>query len=104
MLYESTEGMRGILRVPFFTYIFQLQYDEFVTLFQASPIMIGGRQAFVEEKRTSGSRGKCGISSLFEFFTHEYMNSFINYHIVMLVIILLNHVQLFNMIVVCLKT
>lgn len=25
---------------------------------QASPVIIGGRQAYVEEKRTTGSRGK----------------------------------------------
>lgn len=31
---------------------------DFVSLSQASPIMIGGRQAFVEEKRATGSRGK----------------------------------------------
>lgn len=43
--------------VPFFSFP---EFSDIVSLmFQASPIMIGGRQAYVEEKRsTNSSRGK----------------------------------------------
>lgn len=42
-------------------------HDELVSLLQASPITIGGRQAFVEEKRATGSRGK-----FYSFFLPNY--------------------------------
>lgn len=35
---------------------------------QASPVMIGGRQCFVEEKRTPGSRGHCNRTLHVYFF------------------------------------
>jgi hypothetical protein len=35
---------------------------------QASPVMIGGRQCFVEEKRTPGSRGQCNRTLHVYFF------------------------------------
>lgn len=38
-----------------------LDYIPFI--FQASPVSIGGRPAYVEEKRSTNSRGKLGLCS-----------------------------------------
>lgn len=40
------------------SYLFLKIYVASLLIFQASPVMIGGRQAFVEEKRPTTTRGK----------------------------------------------